>query len=249
MTNGVFSAFEEEMKLKGKFSKIFTFNHEVEGESVEGVIQLRETQSEYKIEEDRILNCELIDYIQVGRHTRDKDEDTGRYSIKIKYSLVPRLFTFQIINDKFVRTNNIKERPIVIKALSIALGGNKNTARPVHFNMQKLETDFPKHKKSNVKRSGFWQGGTIHGIDIAKDPLLAKEYAQMLKSSITFESGYFEKMNLSVSVSKYGGVSLNLDEGDDISDSQFIEYFINELMDYVVLGKVIRRRRTSSEFE
>jgi len=36
--SGVFSSFEEEMDLKEKFSKIFTFDHEVEDEPVEGVI-------------------------------------------------------------------------------------------------------------------------------------------------------------------------------------------------------------------
>ena len=162
------------------------------------------------------MNCELIDYVQIGRQTRKKDKDTGRHSIETEYSLVPRLFRFQIINNKFVRMGSVRERPIVIKALTIALGGNKNKARPVHFNMEKLETDYPKHKKSNVERDGLWQGGTIHGIDIARDPLLAKEYEQMRKSSITFETEYFDKMNLSVSVSKYGGVILNGDKEDGV---------------------------------
>ena len=248
MISGVFSSFEEEMDLKEKFSKIFTFDHEVEDEPVEGVIQLDENNSEYKIDNNNILNCELIDYIQIGRQTRKKDKDTGRYSIETEYSLVPRLFRFQIINDKFVRMGSVRERPIVIKALTIALGGNKNKARPVHFNMEKLEIDYPKHKKSNVKRDGLWQGGTIHGVDIARDPLLAKEYEQMMKSSITFETEYFDKMNLSVSVSKYGGVSLNGDKEDGIYDSHLMEFFINELTKYAILGKVIKRKRTSSEF-
>lgn len=248
MVTGIFSSFEEETDLKEKFSKIFTFNHEVESTSVVGVIQLDENNPELISENNRILNCELIDYVQVGRNVRKKDEDTGRYHVTTEFTLVPKLFRFQIINNKFVRMNSVTERPIVIKALTIALGGNKNKTKPIYFDMQKLETDYPKHKKSNVKRNGLWQGGTIHGLDIAKDPLLADEYRDMLKSSITFETRYFDRINLSVSVSKYGGVSFKGDEGDGITDDHFIDYFINELTKYALSGIVIKRKRTSSEF-
>lgn len=249
MISGVFSSFESEMNLKEKFSKIFTFTHEVESESVTGVIQLDEQEPEAQIGDNHILNCELIDYVQVGRNVRKKDDNTGRYFIKTEFTLVPRLFRFQIINKKFVRMFSSIERPIVIKALSIALGGNQNQTKPVNFDMKKLEIDYPKHQKSNVKRNGLWQGGTIHGTDIAKDPLLADEYPTMYKSSITFQTGYFEKMNLSVSVSQYGGISFKVDDTDGITDIHFIEYFVNELTKYTIVGKVVKVKRTSSEFE
>ena len=244
--NGFFSSFEDEMDLKTKFSKIFTFTHLVESESVVGVIQLNEKNPENKIDVNNILNCELLDYVQVGRNVRVKDEKTGRYSITTEFSLIPKLFNFQIINDKFVRIFNYVDRPIIIKALTIALGGTKNETRPINFDMKKLEEDYPVHLKSNVKRDGFWQGGTIHGINIAKDPLLAKEYRNMLKSSITYQTDYFEKLKLTVSVSKYGGVSFKTENEDGINDEHFIDYFINELTKYSTLGKVVKRRRISS---
>ena len=247
MSSGIFVTFENPMNLKSKFSKIFSFIHEVEGEAVNGVIQLDEPKPEEKIDDIIILNCELVDYVQIGRNVMKKDKQTNRYSVETNFVLVPTMFRFQIINNNFVKINNAKERPYVIKALTIALGGNKNKAKPVNFNMKKLEEDYPKHKKSNVKRDGLWQGGTIHGINLAKDSILEDEYKEMMKSSITFEVEYFDT-KVDVSISKYGGISFKTYGDIEISNNQFIKYFIKELQPYTVIGKVTKHRRTSLEF-
>ncbi len=132
MPSGIFVKFENPMDLKPKFSRTFTFKHEVDGEAVTGVIQLDKDESEQKADDIAILNCELIDYVQVGRNTRRKDEKTNRYFIETKYVLVPTMFRFQIIDNNFVKINGVKEKPYVIKALTIALGSNRNQARPVY---------------------------------------------------------------------------------------------------------------------
>lgn len=83
MITGIFSSFEENMDLKDKFSKIFQFEHIVEAEAVTGIIQLDEKEPVSEVDSNQILNCELIDYVQVGRNVRKKDEETGIVFFKV----------------------------------------------------------------------------------------------------------------------------------------------------------------------
>ena len=67
-----------------------------------------------------------------------------------------------------------------------------------------------------------------------------------MKQNILIEFVY--RIRLGVAVSKYGGVSFRTDKDDGISDNDFIEYFLNDLTKYITAGKLIKRRRISSEF-
>lgn len=237
MLNGSFARFGEVDDLHRKLNN-HTFEHDLEGETVEAVIQLDNTRQ--TINDMPIISGLVIDHKLIPTHRLEKED--GKYIIKTEISPRPVWANFQILGNGLVRVFSSIDRGIAQTVLSHALGGTVDFVKPVIFDLQKMYKDYKGHWIGSIfDREGNMQKGTFYGKDIEKDDVIGACWKANKKSIFGFETDYFGNQPVKVRVTLEGSVQVH----SSITDQTFLQYVLSELTPYMLDPPRSRHRRTS----
>jgi len=226
-TSGVIGDFSPKENLYEKLRK-FKTTREERGFTLQSIIQLEDVMLTLEDGVDVITGMVIDEYVREPRRLEKVKEDIFTV-VKGRPHADVRFGTFWMTTKSIIIVDRSANREFVFGVISKALGGGKNSIRPVGMDIKKIAKEYKGHwLGSIVDRKGNMTTGTFYGTDLEDDDVIGSEYKKSHKNQVGFVTQYFQSPT-KVRVTRGGGVTVFA----GVTRENYIQFIREELLGYV----------------